>query len=208
MLRRIPNKGIERTAQALDSCQASAAAHAYRVRPNGGTVSRGVWASVAGLSIAAALLGCASNQPKRPATVALPRGATATPTQGDATAPVPTPTTEVEQEPEPDAPLPAYLDSLPAHRVGRQPTNSEITAVVRKFAARQNSDVALARVGSIKVARDSLGRWWVSARAVPVKSMYDEATLYLYKQGRRWKLKAFGTNVDTSALPKDVRSQL
>jgi hypothetical protein len=171
-------------------------------------VSRAVWASVVGLATAVALLGCASNQPQRPAMVVVPGSVTATPTLGEATASVSVPGADAKQESEPDPPLPAYLDSLPAHRAGRRPTDSEITAVVKKFAARQNSDVALARVASIKVARDSRGRWWVSARAVPAKSMYDEATLYLYKQGAKWKLKAFGTNVDTSALPKDVRSRL
>jgi hypothetical protein len=113
------------------------------------------------------------------------------------------------QESEPETSPPAYVDSLPAHRPGRRPTRNEIIAVVKKFAARQNADIALAKVEAIKVARDSRGRWWVSAIAVPVKShYYDEAILYLYKQGATWRLKDFGTGIDTSELPEDVRSRL
>jgi len=115
-----------------------------------------------------------------------------------------TPTSDATEVPRAEG----ALDTLPAAHPGIRPTKSEITAVVKKFVTRNSSGVTAKGVRDVRVALDTRGRWWVTVWAIPVNPEFDEAGLYLYKDGATWTLFELGTGIEKSELPADVRGKL
>jgi hypothetical protein len=147
--------------------------------------------------LGAALWGCApassTSGSSVPATAAVPATVSAA-----ATASVP----------QTAAPRPQVLDSLPAPRPGAMPTQREIFAAIRQFLVKNSTGLKLAAVDSVKYHRDARGRWWVSAYVIPAGANTNQAIIYFYKDGSRWKLFDLGSGIDPSELPAEVRGWL
>jgi hypothetical protein len=90
--------------------------------------------------------------------------------------------------------------------VGREPrpSHSQVVTAVKDLVYRNSAHIRIARVQDVRFARDSRGRWWVSATAVPVRSDEDWVSVYIYRDSGRWVLFDIGTGIGPGDLPEDV----
>jgi hypothetical protein len=89
------------------------------------------------------------------------------------------------------------------------PTRAEIEAAVRKLVKESGTKVAVDEVVRVRTATDSQGRFWASASVVPVETSAAEvAQIYMFLDAGKWRLHDFGTGIDDSTVPADVREQL
>jgi hypothetical protein len=95
----------------------------------------------------------------------------------------------------------------PAGRPGR----AAIAAAVKGLLAQRDPGFKVQKLTHVEVARDSKGRWWVSAFAVPPASAEEETPQVVAVAGSgRWLFAGWGTDIATTLgirqmhIPKEV----
>lgn len=82
-----------------------------------------------------------------------------------------------------------------------KPLTSVILAAAKKLAS-SNGSAPVTGAKITDTTQDSKGRWWA---AVHIDNNIDGGTVVIYRDGGTWKYFAFGTGLEESALPKDVK---
>jgi hypothetical protein len=107
-------------------------------------------------------------------------------------------------------PAPSATPAPTAGADGR-PSPAAIAVAVRRLLAQPDPGFEVERLTHIEVARDSRGRWWVSAYAVPPASAQEETPqVVIVESAGRWRLAGQGTDIATTLgieqmhVPKDV----
>ncbi len=54
------------------------------------------------------------------------------------------------------------------------------------------------------IGRDSLGRWWIDAYAIPIDVRFDSLGFFVIFDGSTWTEYASGTGIERSDLPNDI----
>lgn len=76
-----------------------------------------------------------------------------------------------------------------------RPSTSEVASAIKRL-MRGESTVSISKVSSIRMWRDSKGRWWASGWAIPVDAnSYDSVEVVIYKSGDTWRLSEYGTGL-------------
>lgn len=82
-----------------------------------------------------------------------------------------------------------------------KPSTDDILAAAKKLAPLNGSaPVTGAKLNDI--TQDSKGRWWA---AVIIENNVDGGVIVIYRDNGKWKCYAFGTGLEESDLPKDVK---
>jgi hypothetical protein len=79
-----------------------------------------------------------------------------------------------------------------------------VTRAIKGLLGQEDSGFKVASVTDVRIARDSNGRWWVSAYAVPASEGLETPCVVMVESHGRWRLKGYGTDIESSLVIKQM----